>query len=151
MLRLDVVLRAMSLVDSAVVEEMIVADSIGVDAPPEAELEPEPSEEWEPTGHTTCGARAGPGVMGLHPGKALMVPLTGSSITAGCSGQVREKLTSSLSARYEHALMTPLLSVYRQLWTAAVCTSISQPLRKSPWKPKPVGSPFAKTNWPPAD
>lgn len=130
--RLVVLLVGAWIEDVATMIELLTEDSRALDVPAGTELVPDMLDEWELTGQITCSAKPGPGVMGLHPGKAVRFPWTGSSRTDACSGHVRAKLTSSLSARYEQALITPLLSVYKQFFTASVWTSMSQPFMKSP-------------------
>jgi hypothetical protein len=64
------------------------------------------------SGHTTCGAGAGPEVRGLQPGSPPgSIPWTGSFQIDGASGQVRGKLDVWLGASAGHAVATPLLSV----------------------------------------
>lgn len=74
-------------------------------------------------GQITCGAIPGPLVIGLHPGRLLRDPCTGSFPTEGDSGQLLATSILLLAARAEQAEITPPLSVYRHCWTAAVCTS----------------------------
>jgi len=70
----------------------------------------------------------------IHPGSLSSIPWTGSSIRGARAGQVEAKFWVSVFARGGQLAMVPSL-VLAHWEMAEVRTVLSQPLRKSPWKP----------------
>lgn len=109
----------------------LVADTLPAATDPEAT-----AGSGDPAGHSISAivASSDPFVMVIHPGNFSTIGPVCSLTSGGCIGHWSAKSLISLAARGAQSLIVP--SAVLAHWAiACVCTSISHPFMKSPWKP----------------
>lgn len=113
-----------------------------------------PDPDTQPGTRSAAVAGAGPLVTATQPGRLGKRAFVGATSSLGNGfGAAHEFMSASETKRPSfwntgQSSITPEFAVH--VVTARESTSLSHPSAKSPCSPKPVGSPFARTNRPPS-